>query len=370
MDTSKLENNLCVILTLISKIKGWTFKLFQNVAFILLNAILYFYCTKTFGPFQVRSLTFFTFEQVKVFLGMAIVGSLAIFYGPTRGIISIILGQFLVQWKLDIFPTWWLLGVFPLFLLPHYFYGSQKNNTHLDKLAFKVSIVTGYDVLAGAAGFFFFALFGGMDILELVPQWEAFVLSSAISYIPFMIVFSVIFAYLRRPRTIYKSMLTHHPWDDRDHTISIRFGGLVLYLCTRCSGMVMGIVGCLILFDLFPITIAPDIAILLCIILPAPGLFIWSGQKFELWKDMTPSRILNGILLGISIYMLTKTQSLLVQMTIILVIYFVIFYTVLFAGTYYRRKKMQAEFEDLLKEPPVDEKEKTEKVKETRPNPQ
>ncbi len=370
MAITRHENSSCVMLTLTSKIKATTSKVFQNVAFILINALLYFYCTKLTGPFQIYSLTFFTFDQIRILLGVSIVGALAVFYGPTRGMVSIVVGEFLVQWKMNSLPTWWFLGVFALFLLPLYFHESQKNNPYLGNLAFKVSVATGYGLLTGAAGFFLLGLLSGISVTEFVPQWEAFVLSSAVSFIPLMIVFAVIFACLRRPRTIYNTMLTHHPWDDRDHTISIRFGGLVVYFCTRCSGMVMGVIGILILSDLFPFTIAPEMAVIFCIILPAPGLFIWSGQKFELWKDKTPSRILNGILLGVSIFMLTKTHPLFLEMSLILVIYFVIFYTIMFGGTYYRRKKLQREIEESLKESPPKDEENSKEANETRPNPQ
>ncbi len=358
-----------MILTLTSKIKATTSKIFQNVGFILANALLYYYFTRIFGPFQLYSLTFFTLDQVKPLIGIAFVIALAIFYGPARGLISILLGEFLVQWKLSTPPTWWFMGLFSLFLIPLLFYKVKFNSGPYTKFSIKVGVLASLGAIFSVAGFFLLAVLGGIPLVEILPQWGTFAFSSTILYIPLVIVIAVILARLRQPREFYSQVLTHHPWEDRDHTISIRFGGLRVFFCTRCSGMVLGVIGILIVSDIFSFIIAPEIAILLCIFLPAPGLFIWSGQKFGFWKDKTWSRILNGILLGVSIFMLTMTRPFFLEMTLILAIYFVIFYAVMFGGTYYQRKKLLAEVEETLRKYPKEEKEELKDANETRPNP-
>jgi uncharacterized membrane protein len=146
--------------------------------------------------------------------------------------------------------------------------------------------------------------------------------------------------------------LTHHVYEDRDHTIEVNFGGLKLHFCTRCTGMVAGVLGMFILLNLLGTTIDPLVAIYLCIFLPAPGLLIWSGQKFGLWTDKTPSRLLNGLFLGVSIFMISQTRPYYNQMLVILCIYFVLFFGVFFGAPLYLRKKdLLKELEDADKDP-------------------
>lgn len=367
---SRPEKNSCVILTLTSKIKHYASKIFQNAFFILANALFYFYFTRLFGPFQIYSLTFFTLEQVKILMGIAFVGALAVFYGPAKGIISILLGEFLVQWKLPPVPTWWFLGLYPLFLLPLFFHKVEFCVPHYAKFSVKVGALASVGALFGVVGFFLLGMLNQIPLSELLPQGGTFALSSMITYVPIITVLAVLFARLRQPREIYSQTLTHHPWEERDHTISIHFGGLLMHFCTRCSGMVVGVISVLIISDLFQIAIAPEIALWLCIILPAPGLVIWSIQKWGFWTDKTPSRLVNGAALGCSIYMLTQTRPYILEMTLILVIYFVIFYAMMFGGTYYQRKKMLGEIEESLRLHPQNEEEKPIVPSETRPNPQ
>lgn len=352
-----------------SKIKDRFFKLFQNVAFIVIFALLYFYSSKLFGPFQILSVTFFTLEQVKVLLGVAIIYAIAYFYGPVRGIFMIVVGECLVQWKLIAIPQWWFVGVYPLFLLPLFFIKSESTPTRYARFGIKITTSSSLGALAGVTGFFLLGLLGGVPFKQLVPQWGAFVCAAVVTFIPMTIVLAVIFTKIRQPREIFNQALTHHSWEDRDHTITFRFGGLSVHFCTRCTGMVLGVIVIFLISDLFPFVIAPELALLLCILLPAPGLFIWSVQKFGFWKDKTPSRLVNGAALGIAIYMLTQTRPLFVEMTVIMVIYFAIFYGITIGGSWYQRKKQQEEIEELMTEIPEKEEEKPYKSNEEPQNP-
>ena len=103
--------------------------------------------------------------------------------------------------------------------------------------------------------------------------------------------------------------------------------------------MVSGVAVMAIIKDFMPFTMDPWAALILCAILPAPGLFIWSGQKLGFWSDSTPSRLVNGALLGASIFLISLTTPVFNALLILIIIYFSLFFAVFLLGPFYLNKK-------------------------------
>jgi len=314
------------------------------VAGIGVVALFYFYFARSFGYFQVDPILHDIFDQARVLLGLALIGALSAFYGPLRGIICVVLGEALVQVKLVNPPEWFFLLIYPCFLVPLFFLNFKDARPHSRRLLLMFAELGIGGTAFGIVAFTVFVFLTGFSPEILYPQLFAFVISSMATFIPITLLLGLILYEIRQPRVVFSMPLTHHVWEDRDHTVVVHFGGLQVHLCTRCTGMIAGVMGMLVLIDLVGFSVDPLVAIYLCAILPAPGLFIWSGQKFGLWTDKTPSRLLNGVLLGSSIFMISQTRPLFGEMLILLSIYFVLFFVVFLGAPLFLRKK------DWLKE--------------------
>lgn len=94
-------------------------------------------------------------------------------------------------------------------------------------------------------------------------------------------------------------LASHHPKEKLDHTIHIGFGRRNVYLCSRCTGIALGMImvfGASILSLRFPAALfLPLIGLL-----PLPAVVDWFTQSARLRHSNTWVRVGSGFLLGIS----------------------------------------------------------------------
>jgi len=100
-------------------------------------------------------------------------------------------------------------------------------------------------------------------------------LTSVIILVPILlIIFDKIFA--SKEQHLYYMMLTHHPVSASDHTFYFQFGRTKIYFCSRCSGMVIGIIISIFFTHLFQLIVnhqfSSELAFIIIIIFPIPRL--------------------------------------------------------------------------------------------------
>ena len=158
-----------------------------------------------------------------------------------------------------------------------------------------------------------------------------------------------------KERHLYHEFLTHHPVSASDHTFCLQFGRLYIYFCTRCSGFVVGALFSMfttyLITLIFNIEISPEIAILMCIILPIPGLVDWGTQRLMLRKSTTKSRLFTGFIIGIALHLISFTKKYAVFLFILIIFYFSIFFIMMFFGARKEMRLWNEEWEKLSKEP-------------------
>jgi uncharacterized membrane protein len=172
-------------------------------------------------------------------------------------------------------------------------------------------------------------------------------LISIVFIIPILLfLYDTVFA--KEEKQIYQMILTHHPLSASDHTFYLKFGRTKIFLCSRCSGVILG--GLIALFSsylfrlIFEVDFSPEIALLLCIILPIPGIIDWGTQRLLLRKSSTESRLFTGFIIGLALHFMSYTSKYYFFTIIILIIYFTIFGLLVYFG---HKKEMRLFREEM-----------------------
>ncbi|MHA1820830.1 MAG: DUF2085 domain-containing protein [Promethearchaeota archaeon] len=133
---------------------------------------------------------------------------------------------------------------------------------------------------------------------------------------------------------VYKVILTHHYELDSDHALPIKFDGYYVFVCTRCTGMVSGILfnNLMAYFLIFSrgSFISPLTAFTIVAILPILGIIDWGTQKLGFRKSNDYTRVITGFLLGIALDMTRFTYGLDLQISLLIGLYFAIFFLLVF----------------------------------------
>ena len=147
-----------------------------------------------------------------------------------------------------------------------------------------------------------------------------------------------------QPGELYLNILTHHSLYDDDHTIVIPVGKVRIYLCTRCTAMiiggVIGLIGSTLLFFDLGIEYNQNWTFWLGISLPILPLLDWGLQSLKIRPATTWSRLLTGFCLGLSMHLISISYEYIVEVGIVVAIYMVIFVILL----YFRSRKESDEF--------------------------
>ena len=172
-------------------------------------------------------------------------------------------------------------------------------------------------------------------------------LISVIISVPILLtVFDKIFA--SEEKHLYYMLLTHHPISASDHTFYFQFGRTKLYFCSRCSGMVIGIILSVFFTHLYQLIVNPqfssELAFIVIIICPLPGLIDWGTQKLLLRTSTTESRLFTGFIIGIALHFISFTREYYFLTLVIVTVYFGIFFLFFFFG----QKKLLKELDKEL----------------------
>ncbi|MFX0140068.1 MAG: DUF2085 domain-containing protein, partial [Candidatus Hodarchaeota archaeon] len=155
-------------------------------------------------------------------------------------------------------------------------------------------------------------------------------------------------------KDLYYMILTHHPLSARDHTFYLKFGRTKIYFCSRCSGVILG--GLMALFStyliqkIYKVEFNTEIALLLCIILPIPGIIDWGTQRLLLRKSTTESRLLTGFIIGLALHFMSFTYKYFFFTLLILTVYFSIFGLFVFFGYKKEMKQLKSELDGFSSE--------------------
>jgi uncharacterized membrane protein len=156
-------------------------------------------------------------------------------------------------------------------------------------------------------------------------------------------------------RHLYYLGLTHHPLSASDHTFYFQFGRTKLYLCSRCSGMILGIIMSFfftrLVQQIFETKFSSEVAILITIIFPIPGLIDWGTQKLSSRTSTTESRLLTGFIIGVAAHFISFTGEYYFLTIFIVTLYFVILIILIF----FSQKKLIRELNKELTRDPTEE---------------
>ncbi|MFW9865785.1 MAG: DUF2085 domain-containing protein [Candidatus Thorarchaeota archaeon] len=165
-----------------------------------------------------------------------------------------------------------------------------------------------------------------------------FFFQALISYVFLVPVLAILYdrVFSTREKHLYYIFLTHHPESASDHTFYLKFGRTKIFFCSRCSGVITG--GLFALFfthmltQIFQTELSSEIALILIIILPLPGLTDWGTQRLLLRKSTTASRLFTGFIIGNALHFMSLTYKYYFFTIIILIIYFTAFGILLYLG--------------------------------------
>lgn len=176
-----------------------------------------------------------------------------------------------------------------------------------------------------------------------------FFLQSLTSIIFLVPIFLVLYdkAFASTEKQVYYIWFTHHPISASDHTFYLKFGRTKIYFCSRCSGVILG--GLIAMFltnmleNIYQIEFSSEIALILIIILPIPGIIDWGTQRLFLRKSTTQSRLLTGFIIGMALHLMSFTYKYYIFTILILISYFSIFGGLVFFGHKKEMKLLQQE---------------------------
>lgn len=156
-------------------------------------------------------------------------------------------------------------------------------------------------------------------------------------------------AYYPRPGECYHEMLSHHPLMQDNHTVVFYVGKVRLYLCTRCTATIFGLVFSSFLFtflsDLSNWIITPLVAIWCIALLPIIPLTDWGLQAVKIRPANTRSRLVTGFVLGFTMEMIRHVDNYAPWFFVMLIVYFGVFFVLM----YIRRKIEDKEMEEEAK---------------------
>ncbi|MFX0049239.1 MAG: DUF2085 domain-containing protein, partial [Candidatus Hermodarchaeota archaeon] len=155
-----------------------------------------------------------------------------------------------------------------------------------------------------------------------------------------------------KERHLYYLLLTHHPVSASDHTFFLQFGRTKIYFCSRCSGMVIGIIISIffthLVQQILDTPFSSELALLIVIIFPLPGLIDWGSQKLLFRKSTTESRLFTGFIIGVAAHFISFTRDYYFSTLFIITVYFSILIILIFLG---QRKLIKQMNKELTQDP-------------------
>lgn len=94
------------------------------------------------------------------------------------------------------------------------------------------------------------------------------------------------------------ALIAHHEAANFHKTILFRVFNTNIRLCTRCTGIYLGIIATILLL-LFAINIPHILQLIIIFAFPIPAMIDWGLDKYNLWKGSSTTRFVSGFMLGI-----------------------------------------------------------------------
>ncbi len=326
-------------------------RIFLNLFIIAFIIISYVYISEPFGSI---STIFINNQELSIQFGITILlfTFLSVLAGPINGLISGFLGEFLFQLVFygTIYLEWCFIVAIYGFLVGIYKYRPLKYHKMKNVFYTFITFIFTSFIIFWFIIAFQIIFYPGQFTLEAIfinygVKFLLLIVTSVLFIVP-----TLLFLYdkvlAKEEKQLYYMFLTHHPLSASDHTYYLKFGRTKIYFCSRCSGVILG--GLMALFSTYliikisQIEFSAEIALLLCIILPIPGLIDWGTQRLFLRKSSTESRLFTGFIIGLALHFMSYTYKYYFYTMIILTIYFSIFGLLVYFG---HKKEMR-----LLKE--------------------
>ncbi|MBY8981362.1 MAG: DUF2085 domain-containing protein [Candidatus Lokiarchaeota archaeon] len=324
----------------------------------LFITISYFYFSDSVGSIS----TYFINESTNIFqFGFTLLffTFLSVLAGPFHGLLNGFLGELLYQ--LAFYETleiqWCILVAIIGFSAGLYKYKPLKYQEKM-KIFYTFLVLFISSIIVSVLIILFESLLNPMVKLEIIALDYGFkfliqYLISIPLIVPFLILLYDYFL-AEEEKHFYNMTLTHHPEYACDHTYYLKFGRTYIYFCSRCSGTLIGAV--LTLFFMyfleksFNFIISSESAILICIFFPIPCIIDWGTQKLLLRKSTTESRVITGLIIGISLYLISFTGKYYFFALFLVILYFSIVGLLMYIGYQKLMKKLSEENEDLSSE--------------------
>lgn len=327
--------------------------LFVGILIEIFIIMCYFYVSELFGSISTPfiksnnfslnfSLTLFLFTFFSVLAGSI--------HGFVSGFISELLFQlsFYSSIRLD-----WIIIISVYGLICGFskykplMYRNQKKALKVVLIVGISSLITFLEIMV----FQFILSWGGVDVFVILINYGTkFLIQALVSVVFFVPALLYLYDWYlaREERHIYNLVLTHHPLSASDHTFYLKFGRTKIYFCSRCSGVIIGGIMTLFFFHLinliFHVSPSPEIALVLMILAPIPGLIDWGTQRLLLRKSTTSSRLLTGFIIGIGLNLINYTYKYYSITLTIIAIDFSILFLLMFLGYRKELKKFREGF--------------------------
>lgn len=340
--------------------KSFLRRVFLNLLIICFILISYFYFSESFGSI---SSPYISNTEFSLVFGMSLLllTFLALLAGPYHAFISGFLGEFLYQLSYydQIYLEWaFIVGIYGLMCGIYRYkpnkYTKKPINIYYTFIALLIaSTLTMFLIIL----FQLFLLPVNLPLNDiLIAYGFKFLIQALVSVIfiiPFLLwVYDKIFA--DEKRIVYNMMLTHHPMNASDHTFYLKFGKTRIFFCSRCSGVIlgglMGIFAFHIIELIFGYIMSPETAVLLCILLPIPGLTDWGTQRLLMRTSDTNLRLFTGFLIGLALHILNFTEDYYFLMIFIIIFYFSILGVLMYLGSKREIKRMRERAEKVNSE--------------------
>jgi len=337
--------------------------IFVNILIVVFIIMSYTYISESFGSI---SMPFINNNEFSLVFGVSllVLTFFSILSGPIQAFIAGFIGELLFQlahpalYKSVFFDWCFIVGIFG-FIAGIYKYKPlkyQKIKNVLYTFTFLIidSFIVMFFIILSQILFYSTSL--QFDILFINFGFKFFLdaLFSAIIIVPILL---VIYdkAFALTERQLYYLLLTHHPVSASDHTFYFQFGRTKVYLCSRCSGMIIGIILSIFFTDIVQQILGtqfnPELALFIIIIFPIPGLIDWGTQKLLFRKSTTESRLFTGFIIGVALHFISYTGEYYFITLFIVPFYFIILFILIFLG----QKKLTRELNKELTYEPSEE---------------
>jgi len=335
--------------------------IFVNILVVVFIIMSYIYISKSFDASI--STPFIGINEFSLVFGVSLLvfTFFSILSGPIQAFIAGFIGELIIQLAFynTIYFEWCLFVAIFGFIAGIYKYKPLK-----------------YQKLKGVFYTFLVLIINSVIVMFLLPLSQVLFYSSSLQFEILIINFGfkfflqaifsaviivpiLLFIYDKvlasTERHLYYLLLTHHPVSASDHTFYFQFGRTKIYLCSRCSGMIIGIIISAFLTYLvqliFKVQLSSELALFVIIIFPIPGLIDWGTQKLLFRKSTTESRLFTGFIIGVALHFISFTGEYYFLTLMIVPFYFSILVILIFLG----QKKLIKELNKELTQEPTGE---------------